>query len=572
MERNIFQFIILILGPGLSLLATALSYASDCRDWATRSPSWHQSVSCCDVDLPILTPLGIPLPNYLFLCTNVNFRNQFGYGTHRACFNDAENAIAQTDHGETCAFGVWDRNCNDGESCPGSALLGGDPNECDSMATFYPDSDHDGYPTSYFYSGNTDLRITANTCAVIPGYVKLTSGKSGPQYDCYDNDANSRPGAAEICDFRDNDCNGQVDDGMESVTWYRDYDRDGFGRPQDSMQACAQPSHPNWNYVQNADDCASNLTGLVDTVGSIYPDAPELCDGRDNDCDGDVDEDFDLDGDGVTLCAGDCDDTNNASYPGATEDCDDGVDQNCDGIDLSCSEIDGDGDGSPLSMDCNDANASVYPNAVELCGDGIDQDCSGSDLSCLDVDNDGDGVTENEGDCNDADATLHLGNMEICGDGLDQDCDGQDEICSEPPATPDLPDGGNDDGGEIDPITSDESDDAEDTNDDMDFVPAPIDDDNDYDAEEGIVTTEVTETSDQDILIPGGDELPISVPELDPEESQAGRLTRGGGCAGCYLNSNTKNNDISPLILVISLLAVATINNNRSFPRGCRYC
>ena len=140
----------------------------------------------------------------------------------------------------------------------------------------------------------------------------------------------------------------------------------------------------------------------------------------------------DDDGDGFTENEGDCDDTDASIHPGATEICGDGIDQDCDGSDLSCTAVDNDGDGYTEDQgDCNDNNADIHPGASETCGDGIDQDCSGSDLTCPeDIDNDSDGYTENEGDCNDSDAAIHPGATEICGDGIDQDCNGVDPACS----------------------------------------------------------------------------------------------------------------------------------------------
>ena len=110
----------------------------------------------------------------------------------------------------------------------------------------------------------------------------------------------------------------------------------------------------------------------------IHPDADEVCDGFDSDCDGGIlegEEDADLDG--YLACAEgepDCDDLDPDSYPGADEVPYDGVDQDCDGVDV----IDVDGDGVPgPSEDCDDESPAILPGAAEVCDDGADNDCDG---------------------------------------------------------------------------------------------------------------------------------------------------------------------------------------------------
>lgn len=95
----------------------------------------------------------------------------------------------------------------------------------------------------------------------------------------------------------------------------------------------------------------------------------------------------DDDGDGFSENQGDVDDADGTIHPDATEVCGDGIDQDCDGSDLPCdtpegaSDIDRDGF-TEAEGDCDDDDGAVYPGAYDICEDGIDQDCDGVDPVC----------------------------------------------------------------------------------------------------------------------------------------------------------------------------------------------
>jgi hypothetical protein len=159
--------------------------------------------------------------------------------------------------------------------------------------------------------------------------------------DCDDDDASVYPGAEEICNDVDDDCDEQVDEGLDQ-TWYTDADGDGWGDDTGPTIDCAQPP----GTVSQSGDCD-------DDRAESNPGATEICDGLDNDCDDQVDEDvvetfwYDYDGDGWGV-------------EGLTT-------EGCTAPSGYAAEV----------GDCDDANAAVNPDATEVCNT-IDDDCSGT--------------------------------------------------------------------------------------------------------------------------------------------------------------------------------------------------
>jgi hypothetical protein len=167
-----------------------------------------------------------------------------------------------------------------------------------------------------------------------------------------------------------------------------------------------------------------------DNDATVHPDADEICDSVDNDCDEEIDEGFDADGDthfNAEQCdfGTDCDDTNADINPDANEIPYDGIDQDCSGADLTDTDGDGFDAQEAGGEDCDDSNPDIHPEAEDIAKNDIDEDCDGVD----NIDGDGDGFGDEAlggEDCNDEDDTIHPDATDWMNDGIDSNCDGPD--------------------------------------------------------------------------------------------------------------------------------------------------
>jgi subtilisin-like proprotein convertase family protein len=223
-----------------------------------------------------------------------------------------------------------------------------------------------------------------------------------------------------------------------SQTWYQDLDVDGFGNPAVSIQDCAAPT----GYVGNNTDCNDNNVNInpntlwyLDADGDLYYTGSPV-------------QQCVSPGLGYTttiITGGDCNDSNAAIHPTATETCN-GLDDNCnnqidEGLTLTYyQDSDGDTYGNPSvsvqsctaltgyvlnNLDCDDTNAAVNPNSVWYLDADGDLYYTGNAVTQCQSPGNGYTITvTGGGDCNDNNAAVHPTATEIC-NGIDDNCNNQ---------------------------------------------------------------------------------------------------------------------------------------------------
>jgi len=391
--------------------------------------------------------------NIYFAGNTIDDSNSFGKGI---AVNGFKGVVNQADH-EAFLVKIAD-------NCP---------------LAWYKDIDGDGY-------SDTTWKIIA--CERPTGYKLSSELIDFSMLDCNDYAPEKNPASPEICNNKDDNCNGEIDEGFDKYTYFEDKDGDGYANFFNglSIVSCDQPEgYTVDSLIIGYGDCNDNSAGVIPGSKIRFY--------KDEDGDGYSDGIF-YESDSCFIgfpfitssflkgIEVDCNDNDQTVSPGALEFCSDGIDNNCNGVideivnHTWFKDFDNDGYRSSKSIiacsrptgykllvefyttgiDCDDTRAYVNPGAKEVCGNGRDEDCNGliDEVSPTVWYKDADGdkytsgamvvqckrpagyISEEEVssvsllDCNDSNPKINPDIEEIAGNKKDDDCNGQiDENC-----------------------------------------------------------------------------------------------------------------------------------------------
>ncbi|EPX57216.1 hypothetical protein D187_006970 [Cystobacter fuscus DSM 2262] len=339
--------------------------------------------------------LTISFPNFKPGCIRVTVKDKQGVGGERT--SEIQHALAGKKRGEQVKVAVLPAKEGWGPTITITAEAF--EQQCSDRPVF---TTSDSINVGQGYSSMA-LTLVADD-ADEDGYVSKVTGGT----DCNDDEAAVHPGQMELCNTRDDNCDGKLNEGFEKVgeqcgtgpvcqtwacdpqgamscqgvipQWYRDQDGDGEGDPQQGLSQCSHPA----GYVNNSFDCD-------DTRKERYRAAVELCNGVNDNCDGLIDEGFntgsscvgELGCGGTVACAtttqAECKVVTSTWYP-------DG-DQDGHGATGAATKVCGSTAPNGYvasSDDCDDTKNNVFTGASELC-DTLDNNCNNQKDEGFDV-------------------------------------------------------------------------------------------------------------------------------------------------------------------------------------------